>query len=368
MKTKFQLLAVILAAPASLFAQGPLTPPGTPAPTMKTLAQIEARTPISSAPFTITNSGSYYLVSNLTVSAGDAIIIESNNVTLDLNGFTISSTANPASGTAILLNNGRRHVTIFNGRIQGGVTYVAGGGDQFNGPGFFYGISWTTTDPRNARVTDVSVSGCDQHGIHLGSDYSTVVDRCTVRTVGASGIHAGSVSHSTAVECGGVAILAQDASNCYGASTASYGLYATTAANSTGISVTGNGGLYAFVAQNCYGQSSAYGIYATTAQNCYGSASSSSGVGVYTERIAQNCFGVGGIGVYSNGGADSCVGISNGFSGTGLTARTAHHTGVAGPSGIGLRFSEIGAMCVGYAGNSENYILGGGLAGPLNLP
>jgi len=32
----------------SAFAQGPLTPPGTPAPTMKSLDQIEPRTPIAS--------------------------------------------------------------------------------------------------------------------------------------------------------------------------------------------------------------------------------------------------------------------------------------------------------------------------------
>src|SRR5262249_30290848 len=76
-----------------VISQGPLTPPGAPAPTMKTLDQIEARTPISSAPFTITNSGSYYLTTNLSVSTGNAITIATNGVTLDLNGFTISSTA-----------------------------------------------------------------------------------------------------------------------------------------------------------------------------------------------------------------------------------------------------------------------------------
>jgi len=60
-KTKVPFLAIlVIAALATLFAQGPLTPPGAPAPTMKTLAQIETRTPISSAPFTISQSGSYY--------------------------------------------------------------------------------------------------------------------------------------------------------------------------------------------------------------------------------------------------------------------------------------------------------------------
>ena len=34
-------------------AQGPLTPPGAPAPTMKTLAQVEPRIAITNAPYTI---------------------------------------------------------------------------------------------------------------------------------------------------------------------------------------------------------------------------------------------------------------------------------------------------------------------------
>src|ERR1700674_2893120 len=85
----------------SAFPQGSLTPPGAPAPAMKTLGQIEPRTPISFAPFIITQPGSYYLTTNLTVPSGDAIDIATNRVTLDLNGFTIPSTANPAGGYAI---------------------------------------------------------------------------------------------------------------------------------------------------------------------------------------------------------------------------------------------------------------------------
>jgi hypothetical protein len=78
---------------------------------MKSLDQIQPRTPIFSAPFIITNSGSYYLTTNLTVSSGDAIDINVSGVTLDLNGFTISSTAPSATGYAIQLNNGPSDVT-----------------------------------------------------------------------------------------------------------------------------------------------------------------------------------------------------------------------------------------------------------------
>src|SRR5260370_6407387 len=86
---------------STLFAQGNLAPPGAPAPTMKSLDQIEARTPISSAPFTISAPGSYYLTKDLSVTTGNGITISADNVTLDLNGFTISSTAASATGTAI---------------------------------------------------------------------------------------------------------------------------------------------------------------------------------------------------------------------------------------------------------------------------
>src|ERR1051325_5982475 len=70
-----------------VLAQGNLAPPGAPAPTMKSLAQIEPRTPISSLPFSITQPGSYYLSGNLTGTTG--ITIAASGVTLDLNGFEL---------------------------------------------------------------------------------------------------------------------------------------------------------------------------------------------------------------------------------------------------------------------------------------
>src|SRR5207248_2233857 len=94
-------------------AQGSLTPPpGVPAPVMKSLDQIEARTPlIPGAPgvsyanglYTITQPGGYYLTGNLTMTnktGASFITLATNNVTLDLNGFTLFGTAGNM-GTAI---------------------------------------------------------------------------------------------------------------------------------------------------------------------------------------------------------------------------------------------------------------------------
>jgi hypothetical protein len=290
MKTKFQTFAVLLiAALATLFAQGPLTPPGAPAPTMKSLDQIEARTAIFTAPFTIAQSGSYYVSANLNVSSGTAITIAATNVTLDLNGFKISSTAfGGGTGSAILIQSAK-NVAIYNGHIEGREVWDNA---------FLHGIN-SSNSPINVRVTDVSVFGCGMNGINLGDQFSTVVERCTVDLVGGQGIRAGVVKSSTATRCGAEAIVARTASDCYGQSTNEHGVYASIAQNcygTTGGDYYLNAGVYAaFTAQGCYGEGarSSMGIFARTAQNCYGA--SSSGTGVSIVYTAQNCYGSSGL-------------------------------------------------------------------------
>jgi parallel beta-helix repeat protein len=97
---------------STAFAQGSLTPPGAPGPTMLTLSQIEPRTPISSVPFTITTAGSYYLTTNLYSPSGNGITVSANDVTIDLNGFTLvgngvgSGIVTPANVTNLFVRNG----------------------------------------------------------------------------------------------------------------------------------------------------------------------------------------------------------------------------------------------------------------------
>src|SRR5947209_4405894 len=142
-------LAILNPHPSTLFAQGSLTPGGPPGPLFKTLSQIEPRTAITnSGAVTISRPGSYYLTTNITVATGDAITIAANGVTLDLLGFTISSTAPTAVGTAInLAGSANKNITILNGFIESGVTNNAG---VFSGSGFYHGISHSGAAPVNA--------------------------------------------------------------------------------------------------------------------------------------------------------------------------------------------------------------------------
>src|SRR5664279_3196758 len=257
MKTKLAvhcgatLLLSTLNPQLSTFAQGSLTPPGAPAPTMKTLAQIEPRTPISSVPFTISVPGSYYLTTNVTTTVSNAIVITVSGVTLDLSGFTISSTVASAAngGYAILLPGGLSDITILNGHIRGGVTNNGSG--VYSGSGFAGGIFNSGLVLANARISGISVSGCSSVGIYLNNGDSTVIEACTARTIGNIGILGSIINNSVAVDCASYGIYGDQVSNCRATVTGGgYGLYASSSA------------------VNCYGQSSGtYGLFASSAQN-----------------------------------------------------------------------------------------------------
>jgi hypothetical protein len=291
---------------------------------MLTLSQIEPRTPITNATaVTIGASGSYYLTTNITVGTGTAITITASGVTLDLNGFTISSTATNTNGRGIQLASGVANISILNGHITGGVTNSGG---TYSGTGFTDGINYASPAPYNVRVSGLSVSGCQNAGIFLSTNYSTVVDSCTVQTVGGVGVAASTVTRSTAYQCGNTAISANIASDCYGYSTGGNGLVASFSAdNCYGVSTAGGDGLDAHNANNCYGVSGSTGegLDALTANNCSGF-SAGSGDGLFASCV-DNCFGVStgsGAGLQSNHTANSCYGSST--TGTGLAAQNAN--------------------------------------------
>lgn len=352
LQTGALMSAFFMANAISIFAQGNIVPTTAPnVPIMKSLDQIEPRTPISSLPFTISLSGSYYLTKNLNVTSGDAITITSSGVTLDLNGFNITSTASPAAGTGILIASGLIDIAIFNGHIRGAITY---GGGIYSGSGFGSGIFYSGTKPSNVRVIGVSVSGVMVHGIYLADFNSTVVQGCTVNTAGSNGITAASVSESSADNCGLYGMVANNANNCFGGANGSgYGLAVNNASNCTGRSSGSGHGLDAQTATGCYGNGPAGdGLFADSAENSEGG--SVDGIGL-NARTASGCYGTSASNVGLNAGpAVNCYGVS--ISGTGLRSY-ATATGCYGTSSnhYGID-AQVATNC--YGDNSGSGVYG----------
>ncbi len=181
MKTRlcFASSLIVLATATHALSQGPLNPPGAPAPTMKSLDEIDAklsqanaklddaagkaekRTPISALPLTITAPGSYYLTGNLTGTAGqDAITINADNVAIDLNGFTLSG-----PGGAGITSAANQRLRVRNGTIEG----------------FTSGIRAVNA---LVFVQDVQLANNNLEGINVGP--GSIVQSCSVRNSGTS--------------------------------------------------------------------------------------------------------------------------------------------------------------------------------------
>jgi hypothetical protein len=117
------LALFVVAAMTGVVRGGPLDPPGAPSAT-GTLPQVEPRSPIppvgwnGTFPIVISTPGSYYFTRSVAATAtnADGIRVISDNVTLDLNGFTLFGWDKTATGIAVIgQHNGIR---ISNGVIR----------------------------------------------------------------------------------------------------------------------------------------------------------------------------------------------------------------------------------------------------------
>lgn len=174
-KIIISMMLTIISLLAGSVLAGNLTPPGAPAPTMKTMQEVydraqaaEPRTAISAAT-NITQAGSYYLTGNIS----GTITIQANNVSLDLMGFRVA----PGSGSAITISNWYGENTlIHNGTLRPSSDNVALDARysdycrfedlRIDGNNALCGIFARS----RSLVRNCDVHGCNNYGIYVGDN------------------------------------------------------------------------------------------------------------------------------------------------------------------------------------------------------
>lgn len=174
---------------------------------------MEARAPITALPCVITQGGSYYLTSDLTgVEGSHGIAITADNVTIDLNGFSLTGVEGSLRG--IFVNGARKNISVRNGTIRHWGTTGVDLGSACNsilsdlrvsnnlGIGIAAGDTSVVTHcasrdnkgdniqtgPNSAVSDCTAIGSATGHGINLGN--SSVVSHCTANYNYLSGIKA----------------------------------------------------------------------------------------------------------------------------------------------------------------------------------
>jgi len=192
MNTKIFIIGIIVSMGWFSMA-GPLEPPSAPASTMKTLTEVEPRTPVewldgdSNSMYVIDQPGSYYLTGTIYANPMKPVCIAVNasGVVLDLNGFAIEGLEGTLARTASQVNgDDRRSVWIKNGSILNG-------GEGIIGP---------AADAITCTDIHIHCNYWGDWGIRLGD--AVRVERCTVSSM-AYGICAyqGQFSQCVVYEC-----------------------------------------------------------------------------------------------------------------------------------------------------------------------
>lgn len=172
------VLCLCLVHVSSVFCDeyDPPGPPRSEAAKMKTLNQIEPRTLISQLPYTIDESGSYYLIQNLTMTntvPTNGISINADDVRLDLRGFSLIGGSNSNHGVFVDYRDSDPwqyfNITIHNGIIRGW------GGDGIN-----------AAEADECQVIDVKVIDNDGYGMIIGPN--SLVEQCSIRGNGSCGL------------------------------------------------------------------------------------------------------------------------------------------------------------------------------------
>lgn len=328
---------LVAALPVAALA-GPLTPPSGPiSATSKQIAEIEPRIAINStntpgdadSTFHISGSGSYYLTGNITGEAtkrGIEIIASAGQqVTIDLNGFTMTGTAGTSTQPAIFIDGVNAHVAVRNGAIRSWKTAV----QHFTG----------------GSVTLKDIHAYQSTGIQFDLRNATCV-RC----------FADDGSNSGFFVDGGVLV------DCFARSNSGNGFTINSAALiATGCAAIGNTGigfsLGSGIATACRSESNGTGFQNPgVLTDCTAVSSTGDGVTASLASVIRGCF------VSASGGDGIQVSSSSRVEGNTVTGSTAH-----GINCIGVRTTIInnsissnargtGAFAGVFASGSDNTI------------
>lgn len=365
MKARSITILALLSA-GIILAQGPLTPPagfdpkigpanaldgtGLPQATMKTLHQVEPRTPLAAGQpgvtqnpnggFTITAPGSYYLTAGFGVSTGSGISVEADYVKLDLNGMNIYSNASPASGAGVEVPLFRKGLTVKNGFIVG-LTQVAGTAAPYSytAGGFTAGVLSEVTGPTgsvySATLENLDVRGCSDKGIWvIGGRYRN----CFVDGCGGIGLAGAMATDCSVARCGGAyALYADVVTRCQVLDNNGDGIQAHSVDQSVAFQ-NGSVGFRADLVTNCKAELNAQtGIIAKTVRDCV--ATDNLAFGIHAANVSGSTstgnFATGILGEPGTGTISNCTANGNdtGILGSSITACLANAndgTGIAG--------------------------------------
>jgi hypothetical protein len=309
------LFAAINSELATCRAQGSLTPPGAPGPTMKSLAQIEPRVDITTLPgnaycqYLITNSGAYYLTGNITGVAGKcAIRIEADYVSLDLGGFVLRG-VDPVF-SAIQVTRAQRGITIENGTLTGwgggGVEASQATESRFGNlrildnaaTGYATGLQVGS----NCLVSSVTASGNDYYGIYAGE--RSLVSDCIVRSNRLVGLYAGGGSQVRNCQAsqnvgGGIRVGGGGTLECCGAdANGDHGLQVLDGGTATRCRASGNtnvgiflgsGGVATSCAAQANGNAGIAGGAGSVVIGCSAISNRTSGISMGAGAVVRDC-------------------------------------------------------------------------------
>jgi len=147
-------------------------------------AEVVDCTPIETLPVVITSQGIYCLKHDLatSITSGTAILVNTNNVTIEMNGFKLGGLGGGTSTTTFgIASYNRQNVTVRNGTVRGfyNNVYLLGGLghivedlrlDGARGNGLF--LAGTNLIARNNFITNTGEgAGSSAAGIYVDSGY-----------------------------------------------------------------------------------------------------------------------------------------------------------------------------------------------------